>query len=470
MRSKRLRVLGSTLDVRLPCYAFSLTLALAGCFSKPRFNGVAVDADVDARRDAGVDAVVDAVVDAQVCVFPANVTFPNRNALSFGDVSGDGLDDVALFGTEATTKAQYIFLYFGGDRPIRFGCPDLTLNVQTSGTMDRVGLVKLTPGMLWYVATHGNNLRLAQVPFVGRVAGTAMYSDGVPTNGILPTWEAPDDDLSRVPRSAFISDQRPVVSDVLFGGGGSIMRAQISNDVITQIASPVTVTDTESGAAYFALIKITGQRVLAVSGRHSHNVMRTDAQTGFTFNSSSRLSNGDGDPEGTVFAVRDYFYADNNVVAGARFPQWNTNPHPSRPTFQTVRNNGEAKTCYFDLDTTNDLTDGTVVPGFGQLNTTFAGVLTANPSGNMPTNRLLVVQNWNSDFCNTGNGSPRLYQLRAGTKADTEPLIIGGKFQNGRKQLLLFYQESPTDGECFEELIGNPQHCLAHCGEQTCAL
>lgn len=194
------------------------------------------------------------------------------------------------------------------------------------------------------------------------------------------------------------------------------------------------------------------------------------AATDFTFTSGSRLPNGNGDGEGTVFAVRDYFYADNNVVAGARFPQWNTGTHPSRPTFQTVRNDGFAKTCYFDLATTNDLTDGTVVLDFSRLNTTFAGVLTANPSGNTPTNRLLVVPDWNSDSCDTGNGSPRLYQLRTGTKPYTEPLIIGGKFQNGRKQLMLFYQESPTDGECFEELIGNPQHCLAHCGEQTCAL
>jgi hypothetical protein len=205
-----------------------------GCFAKPGFTG---------KTDAAIDASLDASVDAPLCVLPNNVDFPNRNALAVGDISGDGLDDVALFGTEQGTGRQMIFVYFGGDRQIKFDCPDETI-VAPSDVL-RVGLVKLArdvaaghTGVLSYVSQLVNGeLRLTRLLYSNRIAGQPRNSQGQPAGGYTPTWDA--DDIAAVPRAAFISDQRPGAAEILFGGGGIIMSVLINGVSMSASMRPI---------------------------------------------------------------------------------------------------------------------------------------------------------------------------------------------------------------------------------------
>lgn len=459
------------------------TLGL-GCFSKPGFTG-----KEDAAIDASLDASLDASVDAPSCVFPNNVDFPNRNALAVGDISGDGLDDVALFGTEqGAAERQMIFVYFGGDRQIKFDCPDQTI-VANSDIL-RVGLVKLErdvasgrTGVLSYVSQLNNNeLRLTRIVYDKKVAGSTSSSEGPPAGGMTPSWD--DSSIYEVYRAAFISDQRPANAEILFGGGGAVMSAKMNAGTPSQVASAVVMNDTELNSmlqrfpSYYGMVSIGAQRHFVVTGRKTHLVERMSTAAPFTLNDAppvngfGRLVEGDGDSEGGVYSFRDLSAKANSVVVGLRFSKFGNNPPPSMPTFLTIRNDKSALRCQFDISIANSFfTDGTVLAPFKESGTRFVGVFTTNPTSPGSTNRLVVSDNaWSANSCDqaAANGY-KLYKLRSGVAADSSPIMVGGMFNPDQQQVLLFYREQPAIGQCFEVLASDPGRCLALCGELTCA-
>lgn len=442
----------------------STTLWL-GCFSKPAFTGN------DAVIDASLDASLDASVDAPSCVFPANVNFPNRNALAVGDLSGDGLDDVALFGTEMTTERQMIFVYFGGDRQIRFNCPDQTIVAPTLGTASRIGLVKLTAGKLSYVMSSTNKIRLTQIAFSGRLQGTSVSSQGA-TAARETGWDD-DGNISRVPRAAFISDRRTNFNEILFGGGGAVMSAAFVNGVLQPQAAEVFVTTTgESDASYYGVLPIIGNRLVLVTGRRADLFsIGAVATPSLVASPTTEISNGQGDQGGVVFAFRDLNFSDRNQVIGLRFPQWSV--FPTVLSFQAFFSGGEARQCGFNglLSANRYLTDGTVLTPFGEFGSAFIGVATQNPSGSPLTNSLVVVKDWNAGICDMASPEEaQIYPIRGGNSEHSEPIIVGGTFSRGKQQVLLFYREEPSNGDCYEPLkIGADSPCVARCGALECA-
>jgi hypothetical protein len=438
-----------------------------GCFSKPGFTG-----KEDAAIDASLDGSLDGSVDAPSCVFPSNVDFPNRNALAVGDISGDGLDDVALFGTEqGTDKRQMIFVYFGGDRQIKFGCPDQTIVAPTLGPLSRIGLVKLSAGKLSYVMSSSNKIQLTQITFSGRVQGNSDSSVGL-TNANQTGWDD-DRNISRVPRAAFISDRRTGFNEILFGGGNAVMSAAFVNGQLQPQATEVQVTvGGESDASFYGVLPIGGNRLAIVTSRIAHAFsIGANATSTLTTTPATEIVNSGGDPGGAVFGFRDLNFLDSNQVIGLRFPQWGT--FPPRLSFQAFYSGGVARQCRFDglLSANRYLTDGTVLTPFGGFGTSFIGVITQNPSGSPLTNQLVVIKDWNAGICDTASPeAAQIYPVRGGSIEDSEPIMVGGTFSRAKQQVLLFYRQQPSNGECFEPLVdGNNSLCVARCGEPQCA-
>jgi hypothetical protein len=444
--------------------AFGILASDTSCFSKPTFS----PSDGDPADSA------------TACVAVTNFEFLNRNAMSAGDITGDGIDDVTLFGSDKTTMKSSVFLYFGNSKGIDFGCANQ--RIDTDPAISGLGLVKLTPvlgatdrsGVLSYVAQTATTLRLVQIVFKGQNQLSTKASEGVPVLGVLPNWES-GSDLSRIPRAAVISDRRPAVNEILFGGGPSMMQARTSSSTgnIESIGSPLTVDDNAIEPRYHAMLAMTSSRIFVISGTTSYIVRRNEtdsiANKKIDLKTATPIMAGDGDPSGAVFAARDIYTRDNQTVIALRFPQWTNDP--GKPTFQTFRADATAKTCIFNNPSTGKfLTDGTEVTNFGNLFTTFVGVLTNNPSGTSPTNSLVVAEQWNSNACDRSNVTLDSYLLRPGASASSSPILVTGSFQQpAHPQVLLFYREAPSQGECFEPLANNVNHCLAHCGSSSCA-
>ncbi len=442
----------------------STTLWL-GCFSKPGFTG-----KDDAALDASVDGSHDAIVDAPSCVFPTNVDFPNRNALAVGDISGDGLDDVALFGTEQGTERQMIFVYFGGDRQITFGCPDQTIVAPSLGASSRIGLVKLGAGTLSYVMSSSNKIQLTQIAFSGRLQGNSNSSLGVAAAN-QTGW---DDDLniSRVPRAAFMSDRRTGFNEILFGGSGVIMRAPFVNGVLQPQATEVVVSISgEADASFYGVLSISGNRLVFVTSRIAHAISIGAMPTpSLVTSAATMIADSGGDSRGAIFGFRDLNILDNSEVIGLRFPLWSS--FPTHLSFQAFYNGGEARQCRFVglPSASRYLTDGTVLTPFGGFGTSFIGVITQNPNGSPLTNQLVVIKDWNAGICDSASPeAAQIYLIPGGTIVDSEPIMVGGTFSRGKQQVLLFYREQASNGECFEPLVdSNNSLCVARCGESQC--